>query len=47
MTDAIKARIPAYWARVDAELGDKVAEGLGIERDAAAEAKVTEMAGRA
>ena len=47
VTDVVKARVVAYWASVDAGLGDKVAAGLGIGNDAQAAAKVAEMAGRA
>ena len=47
VTDAVKARVPGYWGAIDPALGDRVASGLGIERDRQAEATVTEQAGRA
>jgi catalase len=47
VTDMIKGRVVAYWSGVDADLGQKVADGLGVARDEQATAKVAEMAGRA
>lgn len=47
VTDMIKGRVVAYWSGVDADLGQKVADGLGVASDEQASAKVAEMAGRA
>ncbi|MEO8968287.1 MAG: catalase [Solirubrobacteraceae bacterium] len=47
VTDMIKGRVVAYWSGVDSDLGQKVADGLGIAKDEQASAKVAEMAGRA
>jgi catalase len=48
MTQAVQERVVAYWAAVDAELGARVASGLGVSNgDGAAAAKLQEMANRA